>query len=112
MKVPSIPMSPSALPQQRVVEVIDLPSCPNNIDICLYMAHKRKMPRLPSRRAKYLCQAEWAWSPMHSRISSYYIHRGHNGSACLTRTGAPRVGILLHRCHIKTAQSTKRQFTY
>jgi hypothetical protein len=66
MKVPSIPMSPN-----------DLPPCPNAIDICLYTAYKRKMPRLPSRRAKYLCQVEWAWSPMHSRISSYYIHRGH-----------------------------------
>ena len=76
MKVPSIPMSPNDLPQQRVVEVVDLPPCPNGIDICLYTAYKRKMPRLPSRRAKYLCQVEWAWSPMHNRISSYYIHRG------------------------------------
>ena len=77
MKVPSIPMSPNDLPQQRVVEVVDLPPCPNGIDICLYTAYKRKMPSLPSRHAKYLCQVEWAWSPMHSRISSYYIHRGH-----------------------------------
>ena len=76
MKAPLIPMSPNDLPQQRLVAVVDLPPCPNSIDVCLYMAYKRKMPRLPSRRAMYLCQVEWAWSPMHSRISSYYVHRG------------------------------------
>jgi hypothetical protein len=78
MKTPSIPMSPSDLPQQRVVEVVDLPPCPNEIDVCLYTKYKRQMPRKPSRNVKYLCQVEWAWSPMHNRISCYYMHKGRS----------------------------------
>lgn len=76
MKTPSIPMSPSDLPQQRVVEVVDLPPCPNDIHVCLYTVYKRQMPQRPSRNVKYLCQVEWAWSPMNNRISSYYMHKG------------------------------------
>jgi len=78
MKHPSIPMSPQDLPQQRLVAVVDLPPCPDDIEICLYAEFQRKMPQRPSRGVKYLCQVEWAWSPMHSRISSYYMHKGRN----------------------------------
>lgn len=28
------------------------------------------------RNAEYLCQVEWAWSPMHGRIDEYYLSRG------------------------------------
>ena len=78
MKVPSIPMSPNELPQQRIVEVVDLPPCPERIEVYMGMVCQRKMPRLPSRQSKHLCQVEWAWSPMHSRISNYFIHKGRS----------------------------------
>ena len=78
MKAPPIPMSPNLLPQQRVVAVINLPPRPDDIDVCLYRTYKHKLPKLPSRQAKHLCQVEWAWSPMHSRISNYFIHKGHS----------------------------------
>ncbi len=76
MKTPVIPMLPEALPQQHVVGVLGLPVSPDDIEAHLYTRPARKLPIHPSKNAKYLCQVEWAWSPAHSRISAYYLHKG------------------------------------
>ena len=75
---PKIPMSPGELPQQRIHEVITLPPKPEPFD-CI-VGH-RQFPKgaLPSRTPRnmtYLAQVEWAWSPAHSRLDAYYLHKG------------------------------------
>jgi hypothetical protein len=70
---PRIPMSPQELPQQRLYLVRGLPAIPPSwavlIDSALQGFGDIAMPR----SARYLGQVEWAWSPMHNRLSSYYI---------------------------------------
>lgn len=70
---PHIPMSPSELPQQRLYLLKGMPKPPAGwapLDPqALGELAKLKMPR----SARYLGQVEWAWSPMHSRVSSYYL---------------------------------------
>ena len=34
------------------------------------------LPKSMGRNASYLCQLEWAWSPVHMRLDAYYISRG------------------------------------
>jgi len=75
---PKIPMSPSELPQQRVHEVVDLPPRPEPFDCKAgYRDYPSgSAPRNQPRNPTYLCQVEWAWSPMHNRLDAYYLHRG------------------------------------
>ncbi|MDF1621645.1 hypothetical protein [Pseudothioclava nitratireducens] len=77
---PKIPMSPSELPRQRLVEVIDLPPRPEGftpvVDYCL--TDEGVGPKRRPREMLFLGGAEWAWSPMHNRIEAYYLHRGRN----------------------------------
>lgn len=81
----NIPMSPEALPQQRLHLVVDLPPRPVGFDVIHVEVdgnppgcHSWRLeeaalpPRFPSR-ATYLLQAEWASSPMHNWINAYYI---------------------------------------
>lgn len=78
MKKPSIPMSPTQLPQQRVVAVADLELRPEPFDAVVGWNEKPdgvELCRGPSN-ADYLGTVEWAWSPMNSRIDSYYLSRG------------------------------------
>jgi hypothetical protein len=75
---PKIPMSPKALPQQRIHEVIVLPERPAVFDCVVgYREFPRgALPRKLSSNSTYLCQVEWAWSPAHNRLDAYYLHRG------------------------------------
>ena len=79
-KQPTIPMSPTQLPQQRVYEVVDLPKRPKSFDCRVgYGCSPRDgLPKTGLDHAAYLCQVEWAWSPMHSRLDAYYLHRGRS----------------------------------
>jgi len=77
MKKPTIPMSPDQLPQQRVYEVVGLPERPVPFDaIADYGLPEGTACKGRPRGARFLCQVEWAWSPMHNRISAYYLNRG------------------------------------
>ncbi len=73
----SLPMSPSELPQQRIHEVVDLPERPKAFD-CHVDYNVRSLPKNTSTNSTYLCQVEWAWSPMHNRLDAYYLHRGRS----------------------------------
>lgn len=87
MKDPTIPMSPSQLPQQRIREVVGLPPRPESFDsIAGYgVVSPGTPPRNMSTNAIYLCQVEWAWSPMHNRLDAYYLHRGRSDWTLWTR---------------------------
>jgi len=75
---PKIPMSPSELPQQRIHEVVGLPERPEPFDceIDYGTLSSCKLPKNGPSNSVYLCQVEWAWSPMHNRLDAYYLHRG------------------------------------
>ena len=77
---PKIPMSPSELPQQRVHEVVDLTQRPEPFDCKAgYWDYPSgSAPENQPRNPTYLCQVEWAWSPVHNRLDAYYLHRGRS----------------------------------
>ena len=84
---PTIPMSPEELPQQRIYEVVDLPVRPEPFDCLVGYGGvpddivSKHAPRSPL----YLCQVEWAWSPMHNWLDAYYLHRGRSHWILWTR---------------------------
>ena len=72
---PTVPMSPDALPQQRVIAVRDLPPRPERL---VFQHEGQPRPKALERvtfprEATFLCQTEWAWSPMHNAIHSHYL---------------------------------------
>jgi len=76
MHKPTVPMTPEALPQQRVVAVRGLPPRPEG-----FTYHSENDDRPPvlrrvqhTRNGEFLCQTEWAWSPMHNAIHAYYFN--------------------------------------
>jgi hypothetical protein len=71
-------MSPDALPQQRIHEVVELPERPAKFDchVGYGVFPKGALPKNIPTISTYLCQVEWAWSPMHNRLDAYYLHRG------------------------------------
>jgi hypothetical protein len=75
---PKIPMSPGELPQKRIQEVISLPDRP--ADFSSYVGYgdmpEGTVSKNSPRNATYLCQVEWAWSPSHNRVDSYYLNKG------------------------------------
>jgi hypothetical protein len=77
-KQPTIPMSPEALPQQRIHEVVSLPERPEPFDCHVgYSAvPSEAIPKSGPRSPIYLAQVEWAFSPMHIRLDTYYLHSG------------------------------------
>jgi hypothetical protein len=77
---PKIPMSPSELPQQRIHEVVTLPERPAEFDceISYDVSPTGALPKNAPTNSTYLCQVEWAWSPMHNRLDAYYLHRGRS----------------------------------
>jgi hypothetical protein len=77
-KQPTIPMSPEALPQQRIHEVVGLPERPEPFDCLVGYGEvpKKIIPKSGPSSPLYLGQVEWAWSPMHIRLDAYYLHRG------------------------------------
>jgi hypothetical protein len=75
---PKIPMSPAELPQQRIHEVITMPPKPEPFDCTVGYNDVGSLPKNTNANSTYLCQVEWAWSPMHNRLDAYYIHRGRS----------------------------------
>lgn len=74
---PSIPMSPRELPRQRLHEVVALPERPAAFDVVVFDGRPPgdlKLPRKPGS-PELIVHCEWAWSPMHSRIAAWYLHR-------------------------------------
>lgn len=80
MRNPRIPMSPQQLPQQGVYIPTGAPRRPVPFDVVVgyEAAQLPEHARLKAspRTARYLFQAEWAWSPAHNRLSAFYLHRG------------------------------------
>ena len=72
-----IPMLPTELPQQRIHEVVDLPERPAEFDyeVGYGVLQGDAFSKNAPTNSIYLCQVEWAWSPMHNRINAYYLHR-------------------------------------
>ena len=69
-----IAMSPEDLPRQHLYEIRELPETPEGA------AGEQPRPPLvelhpkePGEGARLIVQAEWSWSPMHSRISNWEI---------------------------------------
>ncbi len=75
---PKIPMSPEDLPQQRIHEVVGLPERPAEFDceVGYGVFPNDALPKNAPNNSTYLCQVEWAWSPVHNRLDAYYLHRG------------------------------------
>ena len=74
---PKIPMSPSELPQQRLVEVVELPARPNPFRFQVgyggfpaEVLPKQGVPRSP----RYLFQCEWAEGPGNGSVDAFYLH--------------------------------------
>jgi len=70
-----IAMTPDQAPQQRIHLVVDLPPRPKSFE-----SHCGKYPSIwgvtledGPTELQYIGTVEWAWSPMHSRIDSYYL---------------------------------------
>ena len=78
IREPKIPMSPEELPQQRIHEVVALPKRPAEFDfkVGYELVPYGELPKNAPTNSTYLCQVEWAWSPAHSRLDAYYLHRG------------------------------------
>jgi hypothetical protein len=75
---PKIPMSPTELPQQRIHEVVSLPDRPSEFSSYINYGDmpENTVSKNPPRNAIFLCQVEWAWSPAHNRLDSYYLNKG------------------------------------
>ena len=48
--------------------------------------------------ATFLCQVEWAWSPMHNRIDAYYLHRGRREWSLWSKYWDDNWGEWAHTC--------------
>lgn len=73
-----VAMSPEDLPRQRMFQLVDLPE-PHAGFECLVGERLASLGPLESGgEDKFIVQAEWAWSPMHGRISNWEI--GPDGS--------------------------------
>ena len=73
----TVPMTPDQLPQQRLVQVLDLPPLPEGARI---VADDRQFPEAHADRVSpgdttFLIALEWSWSPMHSRLQGFSLER-------------------------------------
>lgn len=75
-RLPKIPMLPTEVPQQRIYEVVSLPSRPIPFDFKVGYENfspdvvpKQGVPRSP----ELLVQVEWAESPMNNGIDAFYL---------------------------------------
>jgi hypothetical protein len=71
-QVPVCPLSPDALPQQRIYLVQELPRAPAGWTVS-FDCGEPGLPKHKPSSARLLGQVEWAWSPMHSRIDAYHV---------------------------------------
>ena len=76
----TIPMDLSTLPQQRLYEIKPLPTETAHLSVELLDYEQKHgllgIPNTPNNKSIALCQVEWSWSPMHSRVDQYVIHKG------------------------------------
>ena len=95
---PKIPMLPSELPQQRIHEVVELPVRPEPFDskVGLWDYSSDMVPKHRPRNPIYLCQVEWAWTPMHNRVAAYHLHRGRTHWSLWWSTGLVRLAFVQH----------------
>jgi hypothetical protein len=76
----NIPMNPADFPQQKLYQVKSLPIMPD--DYCVEIMNYEQehslagIPKKPTKKSIPLAQVEWSWSPMHSRVDSYELHKG------------------------------------
>jgi hypothetical protein len=69
-------MLPQQLPQQRIRLVHAMPTIEPLPHVEFDMSNWAGLPKGMGRTASYLCQLEWASSPMHCLLDSFYLHRG------------------------------------
>ena len=62
-------------PSERLYLVNDIPTRPENLITSMCWSDDVWPERLPAKPdpALYLGSLEWAWSPMHARLDSYYL---------------------------------------
>lgn len=88
-----IPMSPEQMPQQRIYLVQDLPPRPEGFFTkCRYGISQipgADRPLDKPASARFVCTLEWAWSPMHSRISAYHLSMNRQRSHWLLWVSLP-----------------------
>jgi len=70
---PKVAMSPGELPRQRLFQLLELPDRPDDFELLDYHALEKLQPQEPGQDASLIVQAEWAWSPMHNRVSNWEI---------------------------------------
>jgi len=77
IRKPNLPMTPIAVPRQRLVEVVTFPPWPDHARItdCLFWHPVNILPKRQPRCMHYLGAVEWAWHPLSSRADAYYLHR-------------------------------------
>ena len=68
-----VAMSPDDLPRQRLFRLMDLPNPPEGFEVLSGQALRGLGPEDPKDSASLIVQAEWAWSPMHNRLSNWEI---------------------------------------
>ena len=77
MTLQTIPISPSALPQQRLYEVKSLPATTAQLPVKLLDYEQEHgllgIPKTPTKKSIPVGKVEWSWSPMHSRVDQYVI---------------------------------------
>lgn len=74
MKNVLIPMAPGQRPDQRTGFYKKLPAPEARPPIEVYGCEAPGTPKRPHYRSQLIVQAEWAWSPLHNRLSAYQLH--------------------------------------
>ena len=60
-------------PQQRLYAVPDIPCELFDEKIEFREVGDLSVPKKIPSRAKFVIQVEWAWTPMHNRLTNYHI---------------------------------------
>jgi hypothetical protein len=68
-----VAMSPEELPRQRLFQLMELPEPPQDFELVSGETLQNIRLLEPGEDASLIVQAEWAWSPMHSRVSNWEI---------------------------------------
>lgn len=72
-------MSLDELPRQRLYRIVDLPAAPDSFKLLPPELLGSLMPPEPGLDIELVVQAQWSWSPMHSRISNWEIGPDESG---------------------------------
>ena len=66
-------MHPIQIPQQRLYAVSELTTKPDDLEFLEGEPGIDGIPKKIPRRASFLLQVEWAWSPAHNMILNYHL---------------------------------------